>query len=261
MLDKLTQKRKKKLLQKSEKIYINVIPYLEYNIKHEVEKPGNQRIYRMVKNECNFWLRVFSSDDIYISELPKPYYFALDGEWSSGCSGGGRFVRNSTNGRMEENPNWPINPQYLLKFDTNVSLKIILRKISGHFSNENTNIGMLLTKPNIEEKLLSAMKNVKSTSNFNKNDQILRVLESTNRLLNCKKMSTENIMRKLSFNSSEWVVESSYKNSYVSSLFMNFNNIDSPVLVIPTLENPDAYFAYQLSGIAFLYLFQKINLD
>ncbi len=248
ILEKLSQKRKKKLLQKTEKIYINVIPYLEYDQKFEVEKVGNFRTYKMIKNECNFWLRIFSSDDVYIAELPKPYHVSLDHEWASGSSGGGRFVKNSINGKNEENPNWPINPQYLIKFETNVSLKIILRKINGHFSNENTSLGMILCKPNIEDKLLSTMKNIKSTTVFNKNDQILRVLESTNKLLHCKKASIENLQRKLSFNSTEWVVESSFKNSYVSSLYMNFNNIDSPILIIPTMENPDAYFTYQLSG-------------
>lgn len=235
-------------MQKSEKIYINVIPYLEFDQKVEVEKVGNFRTYKMIKNDCNFWLRIFASDDVYIAELPKPSNVSLDHEWASGSSGGGRFIKNASSGKYEENSNWPINPQYLLKFDSNVSLKIIVRKVNGHFSNENTNVGMILCKPNIEEKLLSAMKNVKSTTNFNKNDQILRVLESTNKLLHCKKASTENLQRKLSFNSSEWVVESSYKNSYVASLTMNFNNIDSPILIIPTLENPESYFTYQLSG-------------
>jgi hypothetical protein len=216
-----------------------------------VEKVGNFRNYKLVKNDCSFWLRIFASDEVYIAELPKPFHVSLDHEWASGSSGGGRFIKNSSTWKMEENPNWPINPQYLLKFQNNVSLKIILRKVNGHFSNENTNVGMILCKPNIEEKLLSTIKNVKSTTNFNKNDQILRVLESTNKLLNCKKASTENLQRKLSFNSSEWVVESSYKNSYVASLYMNFNNIDSPIMIIPTMENPDAYFTYQLSGKLF----------
>ena len=233
-------------MAKSEKIYINIVPYLEYDNKFEVEKVGNYRNYKMIKNESKFWLRIFSSDDVYIAELIKPYHVSLDHEWASGSSGGGRFVKNINN-KNEENPNWTINPQYLLKFDANVSLKIILRKVNGHFSNENTNVGMLLTKPNIDEKILSAMKNQKMT-NFNKNDQILRVLESTNKLLNCKKQSLDDLSRKLSFNLSEWVVESSYKNSYVSSLYMNFNNIDSPIMIIPTMENPDAYFTYQLSG-------------
>lgn len=246
ILDRLTQKKKKKLLAKSDRIYINIVPYLEYDNKFDVEKVGNYRTYKMINHEYNFWLRIFSSDDIYIAELLKPYNVSLDHEWASGTSGGGRFVKNLNN-KYEENPNWTINPQYLLKFEENISLKIILRKINGHFSNENTNIGMLLTKPNIEEKLLSELKNQKMT-NYKKNDQILRVLDSTNKLLNCKKESLEHLSRKLSFNLSEWVIESGYKNSYVASLYLNFNNIDSPIMIIPTMENPDAYFSYQLSG-------------
>ena len=47
-------------------------------------------------------------------------------------------------------------------------------------------------------------------------------------------------------NNSEWVVESSYSNSYCSSLFMNFNKIDSPLIIIPTLDLPSSPFEFEL---------------
>ena len=75
----------------------------------------------------------------------------------------------------------------------------------------------------------------------------MRVLESTNKILESKKIDYEQISRKMSFNQSEWVVESSYSNHYCASLIMNFNQIDSPLLLIPTLENFDATYGYKLS--------------
>ena len=47
-------------------------------------------------------------------------------------------------------------------------------------------------------------------------------------------------------NNSEWVVESSYNNSYCSCLFMKFNKIDSPLIIIPTLDLPSSPFDFEL---------------
>ena len=58
---------------------------------------------------------------------------------------GPRYVINKK--KYVENPHWPNNPQYLIKFDDNVRCKIILRKVGGHFANEETKVGLLITKP------------------------------------------------------------------------------------------------------------------
>ena len=47
-------------------------------------------------------------------------------------------------------------------------------------------------------------------------------------------------------NNSEWVVESSYSNFYCSCLFMNFNKIVSPLIIIPTLDLPNSPFDFEL---------------
>ena len=47
-------------------------------------------------------------------------------------------------------------------------------------------------------------------------------------------------------NNSEWVAESSYCNSYCSCLFMRFNKIDSPLIIIPTLDLPNSPFDFEL---------------
>lgn len=251
IVKRISQKRKKKLVSKGEKIQINVIPYLEYHSKYEVEKQGNLRVFKLINEETLFWLRIFSSEDIYVTELARPFERSLEYEWTNSTAGGGRYIRDvNKNFKLVENPNWSINPQYLLKFEQNISMKIILRKISGHFSNEEAKVGLIITKPCLNENNFNSLKNINKSKNFNtfnKNDQIMRVMESTNKILESKKIDYDKITRKLSFNTSEYVIESSYSNPYCASLFMQYNKIDSPILLIPTLEYPEATFGYKLS--------------
>jgi hypothetical protein len=193
-----------------------------------------------------------------VTELNAPYEKSVEYEWNTQTQGGARYLMNKKN---EENSSWPINPQYLLKFDGSVSMKIILRKTTGHFSNETANVGMLLTKPTFHEDKSQLNKVVKrhkqNATSFNKNDQILRVLESTEKILENKPVDTDKVIRKLAFNKNEWVVESSYNSNYSSCLFMYLNKIDSPLIVIPTLQEPNIKFNFKL----YIYSNKPIILD
>jgi hypothetical protein len=246
---KISLKKRKKLVNKNEKIFVNIIPYLEYHRKYEIEKIMNTRAFKLVKEDCIFWLRIFSSDDIYLSELAVPYERSIDFAWIESTAGGARFIKDQIKNSISENPTWPINPQFLIKFDQNVSMKIILRKLQGRVAHEDTKIGMILTKPIIEESLThnKTYKQSKKSTETLKTDQIQKVLDSTIKILQQKPIEIEKINRKLSFNTSEWVVESSYSNQFCASLFMNYNKIDSPIMVIPTLEYPEANFGFKLS--------------
>ena len=92
------------------------------------------RVFNLIKQESVFCLRIFSSAEIYITELPKPFERSLEYEWNAVSAGGGRYIKDPVKGRVVENASWPINPQYLLRFANSISLKIILRKVSGHLS-------------------------------------------------------------------------------------------------------------------------------
>ncbi len=197
-----------------------------------------------------FWLRVFSSEEVAVSELPAPFEKSVEYEWNSSTSGGARYVTIGNNKRIVENANWPINPQYLLKFDSSISMKIIVRKTTGHFANEESKVGMMLTKPSLNEDSYPNQKVVKTKKkpnvNTNKTDQILRVLESTDKILETKQLNYEKILRKLSYNQNEWVVESNYISNYTACLFMYLNKIDSPVTVVPTLQEPNSKYNFKL---------------
>lgn len=238
VLQKLAEKRKKKVITKYESIFINLIPYQEYKIKYDIEKTNQLRNFKQFSQDGVYWLRIFSSESIGILELPQSYEKTIEYKFSDTTYGGSRFLPESTAERLIENQYWPLNPQFLLKFELGTSLKVIARKTTciGN-TNEESKIGLILTKPDLGEYNTVPIKSLKATGNYKKNDNILRVLESSNKILETKKLNFEEIGKKLFFNLSEWVVESPYKSCYSASLFQTFNKIDSPILVIPTLEN------------------------
>ena len=251
-LKKINEGRKKKI-PRGECIQMNLIPYIDYNTKYQTERQGKQVQFKIHAIETVFWLRIFASTNIYVNELNRPYECTASSTWSQDknfTAGGARYIteRNKT----RENSKWPINPQYLITFDKNISMKIILKKTNGHFSVEENKIGFLLTKPEqTQEKGISnkakTMSEFNKTNNtFLKTDQISRVMESTQRILNNKSNLLIDIYPKMYINNSEWVAESSYSNSYCSCLFMNFNKIDSPLIIIPTLDLPNSPFDFEL---------------
>ena len=251
-LKKINEGRKKKI-PRGECIQMNLIPYIDYNTKYETERQGKTVQFKIHAVETVFWLRLFASTNIYVAELSRPYECTASSSWSQDknfTAGGARYIteRNKT----RENSKWPINPQYLITFDKNISMKIILKKTNGHFSVEENKIGFLLTKPEqtqekgISNKAKTMSEFHKTNNSFLKTDQISRVMESTQRILNSKSNLLIDIYPKMYINNSEWVVESSYSNSYCSCLFMNFNKIDSPLIIIPTLDLPSSPFDFEL---------------
>ena len=249
-LKKINETRKKKL-PRGEAIQMNLIPYIDYNEKYKVEKPGKIIQFKIHAVEAVFWLRLYASTNIYVAELNRPYERTSNSSWQDKkTAGGARYI--TERGKTRENPKWPINPQYLITFDKNIAMKIILKKTNGHFSMEENKIGFLLTKPEqTQEKGITNKQKTMSDFNktnpaFLKTDQIFRVMESTQRILGSKSNLLVDIYPKMYINNSEWVIESSYGNAYCSCLFMNFNKIDSPLILIPTLDMPDNPFEFEL---------------
>ena len=252
-LRKINEGRKKKI-PRGEPIQMNLIPYIDYNTKYETERQGKLVQFKIHAVETVFWLRLFASTNIYVNELARPYECSASSTWSQDknfSAGGARYITDR--GKTRENSNWPINPQYLITFDKNISMKIILKKTNGHFSVEDNKIGFLMTKPEKSRDTIVSTKS-KTASDFSKTmnnpfiktDQISRVMESTQRILNPKKNLLIDIYPKMFINNSEWVAESSYSNSYCSCLFMKFNKIDSPLIIIPTLDLPNSPFDFEL---------------
>lgn len=254
VLKKINENKKKKIVR-GEIIQMNLIPFIDYNTKYEVEKTSKNTIqFKPYAIEAVFWLRVFASTSIYIAELPKPYECTVASQWSQDkvlSAGGARYVTEEH--KTFENSKWPTNPQFLITFDRNIQMKIILRKTNGRFSNEENRVGFILCKPENKNEEGISLKQKTATTSFNrtatlglKTEQIFRVMESTARILDNRKNNLDDIYPKLSLNSSEWVIESTYSNPYSACLYMTFNRIDSPIIIIPTLDSPDTPFDFEV---------------
>ena len=89
----------------------------------------------------SFFLRVFSSDPIEISETSDTLECSMEGTWGDNSSGGKRKYENN-----KDNPNWCKNPQYFLNLNQSTHLKIILRKTGATRRAKGTKIGMALCR-------------------------------------------------------------------------------------------------------------------
>ena len=247
---------------KNERLFVNLIPYMEYTAKYEVEKKGNQRIFKPHRPENPYWLRIFCNEELYITELKQPYQCYVKDAWvnDQNC-GGPRFIVHQK--KYIENSHWPLNPQYLIKFEKNTRCKIILKKTTGHFVNEESKIGLLVTRPTYFDEnkdKIEKQKIEKHQLNLQRDgvrlEPIERCLKSTAKILVTKKINYQEIYPKLSINESELVFESSYNNNYCASIQTYFSRLDSPLIIIPTLNERNSSFDYEL----FIYSTKKIDL-
>ena len=246
---------------KNERLFINLIPYMEYTAKYEVEKKGHQRIFKPYRPENPYWLRIFCNEELYITELKLPFQCYIKDSWVNENSGGPRFIINKK--KYIENSHWPLNPQYLVRFEKNTKCKIILKKTTGHFVNEESKIGLLVTRPTyfdenkdkIEKQNLEKHQLVKKRDGV-RLEPIQRCLQSTNKILVTKKINYQDIYPKLSINESELVFESSYNNNYCASIQTYFSRLDSPLIIIPTLNERGSNYEYEL----FIYSTKKLDL-
>ena len=156
-----------------------------------------------------------------------------------------------------------MNPQYLVKFEKNTKCKIILKKTTGHFVNEESKIGLLITRPTYfdenKDKIAKQNKEKHQTStqrNGVRLEPIERCLKSTDKILLTKKINFNEIYPKLSINESELVFESSYNNNYCASIQTYFSRLDSPLIIIPTLNERNNTFDFEL----YIYSTKKLDL-
>ena len=247
---------------KNERLFINLIPYMEYTAKFEIEKKGNQRIFKPHRPENPYWLRIFCNEELYLAELKPPFQSYIKDSWVNEVnSGGPRFVIQQK--KYIENSHWPLNPQYLVKFDKNTKCKIILKKTTGHFVNEESKIGLLITKPTyFDENKDKIAKQNKEKHQLSKQrngvrlEPIERCLKSTDKILITKKINYHEIYPKLSINESELVFESSYNNNYCASIQTYFSRLDSPLILIPTLNERNNAFDFEM----FIYSTKRLDL-
>jgi hypothetical protein len=75
--------------------------------------------------ERPFFLRIFSSEPVELSQLPPNIELAFNGKWNAEDRGGRLYID------QRENQFWCRNPQYFMNITKPTHLKIILRKKGG----------------------------------------------------------------------------------------------------------------------------------
>lgn len=109
---------------------------------HYVIVPNIEAEPMKQSDERPFFLRVFASDPMELSELPPTIEQSFTSKWDK-MTAGGKRVHDT--GR--ENQFWCRNPQYFLNITKPSHLKIILRKKKGRRVAGNP-IGLTVTKAN-----------------------------------------------------------------------------------------------------------------
>ena len=92
------------------------------------------------EEERPFFLRVFSSDQIDLVQLPNTIEQQFQGKWTQTTAGGRRVDEKG-----KENQYWCRNPQYFLNITKPTHLKIILKKKGGR-KLKGVFIGLVVTK-------------------------------------------------------------------------------------------------------------------
>ena len=103
-----------------------IIPNTEITNKKEGERP--------------FYLRIFSSDPIQLTQLQNTIEQSFPGKWNTNTAGGRRIDEKG-----KENQFWCKNPQYFLNITKPTHLKIILKKKGGK-KLKGVSIGLTVTK-------------------------------------------------------------------------------------------------------------------
>jgi len=114
---------------KNKPVHYVIVP----NIQLENIKPSDER---------PFFLRVFTSEQVDLVELPETQVWKEDQKWDKNTAGGKRTLDNG-----RENQFWCRNPQFFLNITKPTHLKIILKKKKGRRVAGNP-IGLTVTKAN-----------------------------------------------------------------------------------------------------------------
>ena len=71
------------------------------------------------EDKRNFFLRVFSSEPIEVTEMAETLEVSMEGTWGDNTAGGKRKYDSG-----KDNPNWCKNPQYFLNLKLPTHLKV-----------------------------------------------------------------------------------------------------------------------------------------
>lgn len=230
-----------------------IIPNNETDNKKEEQRP--------------FWIRIFASKDIEVSEVLETKDKVMDGAWNDDTAGGRKKILEKGEAKdslehLVDNPHWCRNSQYFLNLSEPTHFKIILRKTGGYRKAKNIPLGLCICRyedfvaPNPDSKaLLDTKTNTKELSptktgldgTFKKTstNPVTKLMISTIQHLEPPTMSK--ISRKLAILPNEKFIESSFCSDEVAALYFHKNPTEGPFIIVPCLEKRDINATYRLT--------------
>jgi hypothetical protein len=123
-------------------------------VPHIVDSSAGDRV---------FWIRVFTSDPIDMCLLPETLEVEERGAWSKDLKQGPRLLDSCV-----ENPNWCENPQFFLNLKKSTHVKIVLKRLTGLKKKNLANIGMLISKSELDNSADFVMDKAKKVAKLRK---------------------------------------------------------------------------------------------
>ena len=146
-------------------------------LKLELEEKKKEQNFIIVPHlidpstgDREFWVRITTSDPIEVCLLPETLETEKRGKWNKEFKQGPRLI----NGCIE-NPNWCENQQFFLNLERPTHVKIVLKRLTAlKKKNLGANIGMLITKNELDKMEAVAMDMTQKIARRKKQTQIMK---------------------------------------------------------------------------------------
>lgn len=206
----------------------------------EGKKSGN---YTLIVNleeipkqeQVDFYIKLFANSNIIFEKLPQTLEYSFQGQWSNESAGGPYFQFQKP---FNNNPEWCLNPQYLINFKEPTLFKVILQKVGKNAKKlKNVRLGLsyiyLHNQKNIEYYQIESKKNNQPLKTQKDNNKT-KIFKTIQQYLNIPKLET--FQRKIMIQKEEKFVQSTYASSEIACLFVKLLPIEGPLLIVPSLE-------------------------
>ena len=204
-----------------------------------------------------YYLKIVADNEIMIEKLPETFEKVLNGTWDT-KNGGGSYYSNAHD--LQINPNWSLNPQYLLTFTEPTYLKIVLSKTGRNAKKtKNTKLGLSYSYAAINNKNVSYYEKdqIKKSQKYEdkKEEMKAKVLDKALNFLKIPFLTR--FERKIRITKEENFKESTYASPDIACLFLKVLPIEGPLLLVPSLDHPGVSSDYRMT----IYSNKDFNID
>lgn len=204
-----------------------------------------------------YFLKVIADNELIIEKLPDTLEQTINGSWDVKTAGGPYYPNPHD---LTINPNWTLNPQYLLTFTEPTYVKIVLTKTGKNAKKtKNSRIGLSYTYAAINNKNVSYYENdrIKKPQKFEdkKEETKAKVLDKALGFLKIPFLTR--FERKIRVSKEENFKESTYSSSELACIFLKVMPIEGPILLVPSLDQPGVCCDFKIT----IFSNKEINIE